>query len=642
MRVSITGSGGVVFGGAAVVEVNLNSPPQFGLRTGKLALDIYGAGGGAYLGALQTILSARVEEGVGELGAFEVVVPLIDPALSKADVSREVILWREGETEPVMPLGVITDLQDAVDAQGRYVCVITGLSGGVELLRRLTHWGEIFDDETVANAVTQILGSSGWTGVATAGGGFVNITDRYDGMTMWQALKRLAESQDAYVRLTDTLREVEVKQGSSASGIRLVNPEYLSPEFEENASIGLVSSVRRRKSGLGIVNRLFPWGEDAGNVVFDLGLSDRSSPYTIQSFIKNRPSVAAVNSGGLWEASLGIDVVGMNTAVVLFVGIETAVSILTATCGGKPMERLFDRFDAGGVAHLDVWYAVGVKGTAAIDVVWDDQTAPPANMAVAVALQDVDQRSPVRDSDSSNSTTASPSTPTIDTDDDDLVLGCVKTTTTASISARGSGQSEVADISYPANNRISVDEEDGVSPSASMSWTLSANVENQRGVVSFRPAITYYIEDSASIAAYGLSEDSMIESASKLVGATDAQLVAAANTLYDLASTRLARLKDPVIFYECDTPWLPHRDWLPGDLLTLDFRNPLKNEDGERVTSLDIDEALIAMRRAQTFGEDNVRHWDLTLASDYRQPPEETDLMRRAIERIAALESARS
>jgi hypothetical protein len=110
-----------------------------------------------------------------------------------------------------------------------------------------------------------------------------------------------------------------------------------------------------------------------------------------------------------------------------------------------------------------------------------------------------------------------------------------------------------------------------------------------------------YIEDTASVAAYGVCErvGQFREIAPLTNGTTDT--ARAANALYDAAAAWLARYSQPQTSYSVSVPSSPLIP-LPGDKLRLMYHDPIPREDGSVAPPRNIDAEFWVLRVTEQLG----------------------------------------
>lgn len=596
------------------------------------------------VGIIVDLTDLEITEGVGSIGLGSFKAPLTSAAVNVATLWRLVKIYVENEGH--IWTGRVLNRTKVIEDGGGWV-EFELIGQGVELQSldlAMVPVTSVFDESSVADAMSDIftaISTPAWTG-ATAGSGFVAFSDTLDRMTVWQALERLALKQNGFLAVSPTAREVTISRDEAASGITLINADVASPA----SSVGLIDGpVRIMERGQEVINTVVPEGARAGDVVLDLGLSTRSSPYTIASYIKNRPSVTQVVEWGNLDAvvmqvtNLVIEAVGRNTAVVLGLAIDTDDVLNGVTCGQRPMERIAIAWDAANNSRLEIWIATGVSGRNQISLAWETETAgSPLTVAIAVALQDVDQRDPydVQSGGISGSVTSStPGTGNVSTVASDLCLGFLRNEDVGTtVSGRGSGQSELGThvAAIINGSRLTVDEQDGTGSTVNFDWTLSASEECMLGAIAIHGFTTHYIEDTASEAAYRISRTRVIsEKASQFVGGTAAQGEDAANSLYDYGAAVLGRGASAPVEYDFPVSFLPGKptDWAPGDTFDVIYR-----EEGVAV-----DATLYCVRRTQRYDAAGARHWNLVMSTQPVKPKTDVDLLQDQLRRLLALEA---
>lgn len=631
---------------------------------GKLSLEVYERGTSTKLGTgpILTVQRAQITRAVDRIGRFSIDIPASERQYALFTAGREVRLYEEDEGE--VWRGILDQRRWNINASGVGVLTISGSSLAIELQWESTYMGINIDDLSTSDAIDAILSGTSWTKAVT-GAGFVNLTKRIDNMSLWQALAEVAKAENAYIRETNTAREVEIKIATGDSGLVLSNYgiESISPFLAENTIFGLIEGLPEvREEGSAIINRIVPLGLHEDNVIYDLGSSGRSSPYTIQNFVKNRPKIVEVvhvAETGAVSKEIPINCLGTNRVVLLFLSTDygSPVQDPLPTLDGTVMHRIAD----AETPTAALWIGFPVRGKSRISL----PTQNVGHAGVAVSLRDcqfdpsqishVDAPSPgtalgssntLRDIDieqhNSAHTTVSR---TLTSDDDDLCLDFIFFPGRASDPSvvAGGGQTELADFTAPlpsGNNWMWTSQENGSDGGVTMSASFSSLTDSIHAAVSIKPAITYYIEDSTSVTAYGRRILMIIESGQKFLGASSTQLQNAANTLYDEAVTLLERNKDPPTFYEVNVASLPSDSWLVGDSMRLLYRGTGRDQDGAYVW-LDVDATVKVMQRAETWDSDGNRRWRLLLSTLYRFPRTNEEILGENLSKIQAIESTR-
>lgn len=598
------------------------------------------------------IVSASIHNVVNQVSTFQFTVPAVstDGILALLTHGRVVGLFYQDVGELIR--GRISHIETR-DGDAGFL-TIHCFSLAIELVWQDTYYGIGADNESASAIIDKVLAQveTTWTKVVT-GGSYVNLTNEFAPATSWQTLLTLAEMENAYIRETATMRQLEMSQTTVASGLVLLNTVG-QVDVDKSINLGspqplhgLISSLDvLRDDGQAIINRLVPQGVNGGDIILDLGLSNRSSPYTINNFIADTPRVTnsavfvenGYNETETTERTLEIAATGQNRAIFVWIILDIPASVVLPyipTIDGKEGINLAS-INTGGTNHYlaDLYYWRGVKtGTNAIRLRFSSGGSADIK-AMAVAVSGVRQNiSPIRDSDSAFATTGtSAATPSLTTAVGDLVLGFLLWTSgTASDDA---GQTSILDQGGNAPAAQSAKKTADAS-SETMSWTLSVSQEWAVAGTVIMPALIYYIEDSTSITAKGRRTARFIMNANRFVGAGATDQQNAANTLYDRAVTHLLRSKDGIRHYDIKVGLMPITP-IPnvGDTVRVIYRG--FSLDGFFVT---IDENLIVMERTRTIDAEGTLSYEFKFAPVINQPVSMAELLYKTSTKVLELET---
>ncbi len=440
--------------------------------------------------------------GINRIGSWQFTMPASDRRAAFLAQGYELRFHREGDGEIFR--GILEGREWQVQPGRGGVPVVTGASPAIELLWDNTYDSIVADADTVATVMTALL-TSGWTRTAT--GTYTNtVSHPFKNETLFSAYLRLANIANAYVRENATVRDVEIKNTSADSGIVLMNADAIHPAINDNTKLGLISGIRRaREDGTGIFNRVVPFGKTDGGLYFDLGLSNRASPYTITSRPGPRPAIEnwatsdeEVNiSTATRIIEVAVDAKGTSRLLLAFLessNIRRAV-IRGATANGQEMTQLFEV--SGASTQLNVFYLIAPRQGTINGVA----TVVSAHLTLTViALKNCDQIAPIRDSgsDFETSRAAALEVAGVTSDDDDLALDFG----TGSSWRRGwtpdAGQTEQFDqATTPGGpDRIFASTKAGSDSGVTMGWdrdydTLGRGGEAIMAVMSIKPELTY-------------------------------------------------------------------------------------------------------------------------------------------------------
>lgn len=582
---------------------------------GNLGLDVYRAG--VFQLTVLEVFEAAIEEAVNEVTRWSAQVPAVYTA--SVDLGDVVAIIREDEGEVFH--GYVLSRTVNVSEGGEQVLTLTGMSLAVELVWGNTYYGMNLIG-TTGVAMDILLDDSGWT--HDTEGGLMGSNFRADGMTLWAAAVQIATIAGGYLRDPgDDSRELVLTSLNPDSGILVRNVELVDPAIEH----GIITRLGGyNEDSANVVNRIVPFGASDEDAILDLSRSDRSSPYTIQTLIPTAPSIVDYYYSDGTPASMSLRSVGRNR---LFLGVwlwpnatDEVNEITVGATDGPGFTRLVR--NTTGTRAVEVWYfrmppkgdrgaADHEEGTVKFYPNYITSVALPAS--IIFSLQDVFQETPIRTAAGSVAANGTSTTPghTIASAIKDLVV-------TGTTWASGTGTAAAGITVYPPTvvtagilDRSSMGTMPGAA-SVNPTWTLSGSVAWKAFALSLQPALNYYIEDAASVAAYGLRVGILQAKDIHLAG----DMVADSNALYDYAVTMLERAKDPLIDYgDLGAVNLPApATWAIGNTLAVQYRGV----DADTGAWLDIDADAILTGRTQRYDGQGLRHYGLRLASSLRRP----------------------
>ncbi|MDA1010868.1 MAG: hypothetical protein O2888_05275 [Chloroflexi bacterium] len=155
-----------------------------------------------------------------------------------------------------------------------------------ELVWANTLLGRAYEGGSLAAAVADLLDGSGWTA------GSLNtpshtITARFDGLSTWSALGKVAQVFGVHLREDPRTRTVDLGTFGESTGIVLQNVATADPALAENPRVYAVGGVRIASESHDVWNRVIPVGAGEGVNQLDLRHCDRSvvggDPYDVQS-----------------------------------------------------------------------------------------------------------------------------------------------------------------------------------------------------------------------------------------------------------------------------------------------------------------------------------------------------------------------
>ena len=189
----------------------------------RLALDVYDASGNRLgSGPIVNIVSAEYTGRLDEIGTWTVSVDATE--LNAAELTRGREVWIRREGEGLLFRGII-DVPDATvgDADDR-ILTVSGQSVAEQLIWKNTLLGRTFSGDTMAAATNDLLTGTGWTAGTVDTGTLVSA--RFDGVTIWAALREIAQIQDWHLREDNLNRTVSLTAAGGASGLVIRQVEH--------------------------------------------------------------------------------------------------------------------------------------------------------------------------------------------------------------------------------------------------------------------------------------------------------------------------------------------------------------------------------------------------------------------------------
>lgn len=143
----------------------------------------------------------------------------------------------------------------------------------------------------------------------------------------------------------------------------------------------------------------------------------------------------------------------------------------------------------------------------------------------------------------------------------------------------------------------------------------------------------YYLEDAASVTAYGRRQKVLASKQTVAIANSPTAFENAANALYDLGATYLARFKDPLTIYDVTVSELAP-GFSVGDTIRFIYRGVAEDSVTSRRTWLNVDSNLVVLDRTRTFNQDGGYTWSLKLASLARWQMDDQQILIGALETL--------
>lgn len=598
------------------------APPNASAIAADMQVMLYDSGGNE-VGAIIGLLEARITEGINTIDTATFTAPFAASGIALATVMREIGIQRIGEGEIFR--GFIVKVGTPVDVNGVTIVTFSCLSLAFELKRRQTWRSVLLLDLGAQDGIDELLTGSGWTGTIT-GGGYVNRTKEFINQALSAAIGEFAETHQAYWRETDVgTRDVEVKNYHSPSGIILTNPEGAGAA----GRYGLLKSIQPYdEDATPVVNRVsFEMKSDSARIITPQE-SSRTAPYPILDVVTRMARIVSSTLSLVFTSKVSqpFEMLGENRyAIALYVGPTGSGDSDVATIGGSFLETL-------GIAVNDVVVWGGLAPPKGLPVVDFESPAASVTVAGVLGLENVDQFNPVFGA-ASNSGTGTAVSVTVDSDTDCLVVAFVVLQTLGTPTVTPDNAEESVDkLSDPTatfdEDQVTAWQVPGQNGTTTLEWTISPSQAWEAFAIALRPAKLFYIEDAASQAAYGLSEEMLQLGTYNEVETNRTEI---ANAGVDAMVYFLNRRKTPPRTYGVEAVYLPGTplDWRPGD--TLRF---LPN-----TTAVVDDERLICVQRTHSYDRDGVRTWELKLSDTPQIPVDELTLIAKLLGTSRAIQA---
>ena len=241
----------------------------------RVALDVYDLSGNRLgSGPIATPLAASYSMRADEIGTFRATVPAIAANADVLAAGREIRIRRAGEGEVFR--GILDQPKVVVGEDGAILLELAGQSTAARLVWANTLLGRTFSGATVATAVSTLLAGTGWTAGAVDS---ATISARFDGATVWKALRNIAETLGWHAVEDPLTQRVSLAAASGSSGLVFRQVDHAGPEMAVIPLTGLTIPATEQA----IWNRIIPLGAGEGINALSLRFSGRSSPYTIQT-----------------------------------------------------------------------------------------------------------------------------------------------------------------------------------------------------------------------------------------------------------------------------------------------------------------------------------------------------------------------
>lgn len=238
-------------------------------------------------GPITTITQATVSRMLDGVGSISLSVPGTDKRSIDllTNEARAILYVEQLGTIRELGRGIIRRLDDSDNASG-WTRTARGPDSLDELKRIMVGINRTYDNQTIATIVADLVGDvSGWADSCSLTDVF---TGRFDSVSVLKALQSLVAAQGVHLRQAASGNTLEVGAFGTDSGLTLINASQMTDELYSNDDVALIERFTQSQDSEAVANRIFVYGAgDNVDAALTLELSNRSSPYTIQSRVKN-------------------------------------------------------------------------------------------------------------------------------------------------------------------------------------------------------------------------------------------------------------------------------------------------------------------------------------------------------------------
>jgi hypothetical protein len=618
---------------------------------------------------LLNVMEWTHEPRLDEISSFSFSIPADDDAAGNIALGHEA--WLYHDSEGLLYKGKI-EAKETAYADGAQVLKVAGSSIARELVWLNTLLGLTFDGDTLDDSADTLLADSPFTR-----GDTLSTSDTYvrrmDGLSRWQGLTDLANYYGCHVREDLIDDEIDIDDFGDDSGLRFQTFEQVPIELA--ATVFPITSLKLLAESRDLWNTVIPIGEREGVGGRQLTLSELLAP-PVADVTETAFAIAATSYAVQMPATVGAGDLLVMAIAVANGGSQTIntpsgwTSEGTASPAGNQIRVSIFSKDAAGTED-GTTVAVTISGATphlayaqVYRVAAADWNGTLSNVE-ATLLADPGSGAP-------NSPSHTPTWGDSETtlfiagfgarQDGDLGEDSVSTTAPTGYrdligGASDSSSADAAALTTAARVITTSGAEDPEpaweDPDANQ-WVAFTIAIRLAGLVGgTTPVINatgpdgndyQYIEDATSVAAYGARTKILQMKSVTPIELSESGFFAAAQALYNLATTWLTRHKDPLLAYEVKVVGLTEvssgsRVFELGQKVHVVGKALVDHGNGARAW-LDVDEDLWIMGYRRTFRSDGTDDLTLQVSTVDRQLPRPGDAMADMMESVFALEAA--
>lgn len=244
---------------------------------------------GATLGSgpILTVSRLSVKRSLDGVGSFSCSIPVMDQAAWKLITNeREIRVYRSfGKVRREIIRGIIRNI--AVDYIGKKSMInISGPDTLDALTRRTTGRFMSYDNQPVQSIIDNLLLKfPGWTSIVDSGLG--NQSVKFGGANVFKSLATMAEHKGVHIRQGPLPQQIEFGAFGVDQGITLINSPVMDDALYDDISFIQIKKLTMTQNSNTIATRIRPIGSGEGVAAVTLRLSNRTTPFAIQSVVEN-------------------------------------------------------------------------------------------------------------------------------------------------------------------------------------------------------------------------------------------------------------------------------------------------------------------------------------------------------------------
>lgn len=267
-------------------------------------VDIYTAAGVKTNASTTAISGVRRTDRINQIGVIEFSVPAYVAAQIGSAKGLRYRVYHS--TQGYLGEYIHNDI--SIDANQKTAGIVAHDSL-LQLSNTIVGFGRAFNNQTIAAALSSLLGDIGWT--VTYESGFDSsqpVTLEFQGETHLRAIDALRQYERGFFRRAG---DTSILFGAFNSTTPVTTLRQATAANMEG--LPLITTLKRERRGSGVANRIFATGSGLGATQLDLRYSNRTTPYTIQTAtIGGNPAYYIEDAASIAQFGLQSRVVNFN------------------------------------------------------------------------------------------------------------------------------------------------------------------------------------------------------------------------------------------------------------------------------------------------------------------------------------------